>query len=60
MHGDEPKITTSICVSREVKRYLSQCEQSQGIVVEQAVRDSKGFRCWSSLQLIASMSDPNA
>ena len=46
LHGDEPKVTTSICVSREVKQYLSQCEQSQGIVVEQAVRGTQGFKAW--------------
>lgn len=46
LHGDEPKVTTSICISREVKRYLSQCDQSQGIVVEEAVRETREFKEW--------------
>jgi predicted transcriptional regulator len=44
----EAKVTTSIGVTPEVKRYLDQCEESQSEVVEDAIRRSKAFREWKT------------
>ena len=44
----EAKVTTSIGVTPEVKRYLDQCEQSQSDVIEDAIRRTKAFRDWKA------------
>jgi len=44
----EAKVTTSIGVTPEVKRYLDQCEESQSDVIEDAIRRTKAFREWKA------------
>jgi len=44
----EVKVTTSVGVTPEVKRYIDQCEQSQSVVVEDAIRRTKAFREWKA------------
>jgi hypothetical protein len=44
----EAKLTTSIGVTPEVKRYLDQCEESQSDVIEDAIRRTKAFREWKA------------
>jgi hypothetical protein len=44
----EAKIVTTINVTPELKLYLSQCEQSQSEVVEDAIRRTKAFRDWKA------------
>jgi hypothetical protein len=47
------KVTTSIGVTPEVKRYFDHCEKSQSDIVEDAIRDSKGFIKWKSFGLFS-------
>jgi hypothetical protein len=44
----EAKIVTTINVTPELKQYLSQCEQSQSEVIEDAMRRTKAFREWKA------------
>jgi hypothetical protein len=44
----EAKVVTTINVTPELKAYLSQCEQSQSEVVEDAIRRTKAFREWKA------------
>ena len=44
----EAKVTTSIGVTPEVKRYLDQCKESQSDVIEETLRRSKAFREWKA------------
>lgn len=44
----EAKVTTSIGVTPEVKRYLDQCKPSGSEIVEETIRRSKAFRDWKA------------
>lgn len=44
----EAKVTTSIGVTPEIKRYLDQCEGSQSETIEDALRKTKSFREWKA------------
>lgn len=44
----EAKVVTTINVMPELKAYLSQCEQLQSEVVEDAIRRTKAFREWKA------------
>lgn len=42
----EPKVTTAIGVTPEVKEYLDQHEKSQSELCEDLIRRSKEFKTW--------------
>lgn len=46
--GDAPKITTSVSLPREIVDYLRSTGMSRGEAVEQAVRESAGYRQWAN------------